>query len=116
MATRSALMDALKNAVVESALGQSVAVVLPGRTSAREALDQMLDLSLDLTISKGSRQHGDYRIEFEGGGKLRVFANVDACRGWNADVVYAHKTLTDDQMSVVTPMIATTAGQVLRFQ
>lgn len=116
MATKTSVADALSNAVTSAALGQRVALVMPGRSSALEALRLMIDVALDLNVSKFCRAHGNYRIEFSGDGVLRVFGDVDECRGGSADLVYAHDALTLQQMGVVTPMIATTAGQIVRFQ
>lgn len=109
------VIPALKNALVESALGQQVAIVHAGRNAARESLNGLLDLALDLNVVKVSRKYGDLRIRFENGGQLRFLGSIDETRGVLADCVYAHEQYFTGSLSPLQPMIATTDGQILYF-
>lgn len=113
---RTALViPALKNALVEAALGQQVAVVLPGHNSAREALNALLNLALDLNVVEVQRSLGRLRIRFDNGGQLIFFASVPETHGVSVDYVYAHEQFHDEENENLKPMIATTGGQVLYF-
>lgn len=115
MADNTRCVAAVKNAVVEAALGHRVAVVMPGHNSAREILNQIVDLALDLNIQRVDRSHGRYCIEFDGGGTLRVLTPARGGRGWTADLLYVHETVPESITAELPPMLSPTAGEILRF-
>lgn len=115
MTRTSTITPALKNALVESALGQQVAIVHDGRNAARESLNGLLDLAQDLNVVKVSRKYGDLRIRFENGGQLRFLGSIDETHGVLADYVYAQEQYFTEDLNPLSPMVATTGGQILYF-
>lgn len=109
------VIPALKNALIEAALGQQVAVILPGHNAARDALNALLDLSLDLNVSEVKRSLGRLHIKFHNGGQLTFFASLTETRSHWADYVYAHQQYYVEGLSPLDPMVQTTGGQILYF-
>lgn len=109
--------EALQAVLTEAALGKRVAIAFPGAQSAKIGMDALIDPALDLDPSHISRVSGKRPINFQNGGSIRVLAaNSCECRGAVADILYVHDSTTDEQMEVLTPIVATSAEPIVHFE